>query len=98
LPITRAVPRRQRRRPACFRTDYHAKTLAAVPRGLSVEETDRLWAVMGLLVDDDRIPLLLQGYAGYPLSAIATLQGRKLGTLKSRLHQARVRFQERYAA
>jgi RNA polymerase sigma-70 factor (ECF subfamily) len=88
--------RRQRRRTTTPLTDIHTRTLVAAPPGLSFEDVDLLWAVAGRLPDHYRIPLLLQGYAGYPASDIAELLGWNLSTVKSRIRRARVAFQKLY--
>jgi len=90
--------RRQRRRITMPLTEAHAQTLATAPAGLSFEDADQLWAVVGQLPEHYRVPLILQGYAGYPASDIAALLGCSLSTLKSRIYRARVQFQKLYAA
>lgn len=90
--------RRHRRRATTRLTDAHAETLIAASSGLPIEEGDLLWTVLGQLPEYYRVPLLLQGYAGYGVSDIAALLGLKKGTVKSRLNRARALFQKRYVA
>jgi len=54
--------------------------------------------VLDQLPEYYRVPLLLQGYAGYGVSDIAALLGLKEGTVKSRLNRARALFQKHYVA
>lgn len=77
-------------------TDVHARTLATAAAGLSFEEADWLWVVMGQLPAAYRIPLILQSYAGYPVRDIAALLGCKEATIRSRIRRARAQFQKRY--
>lgn len=90
--------RRSRRLLTTELTAHHAETLAAGSVGLPIEERELLWAMMARLPDRYRLPLLLQGYAGYQIEAIAALLGWKVGTVKSRLHRARAQIQRQYAA
>lgn len=90
---------RQRRRQLNIPlTVYHEKTLAAEPAGLPLEERELLWMALGRLPERYRTPLLLQAYAGYPIHDIAALLGWKVGTVKSRIHRARVQAQKHYLA
>lgn len=86
--------RRRRLRVTTPLTDVHARTLVAAPVGLSFEEADQLWAAVAQLPDHYRVPLILQGYAGYPVRAIAALLGCNLSTVKSRIRRARVQLQK----
>jgi RNA polymerase sigma-70 factor, ECF subfamily len=90
--------RRQRHRVTTPLTDVHLQTLVAVPVGLSFEEADLLWATVGQLPEHYRVPLILQGYAGYPASDIAVLLGCTLSTVKSRIRRARAQLQKLYVA
>jgi RNA polymerase sigma-70 factor (ECF subfamily) len=89
--------RRWRRRTTTPLTETHANRLIASPVGLPVEEAELLWAVLAQLPDDYRIPLVLQGYAGYSVSDIAALLGRNVNTIRSRLQRARVQCKKLYA-
>jgi len=88
--------RRRRLRATTPLTDAHADTLAAEHTESTLDEAEPIWAALAHLPAHYRIPLLLQGYAGYPLSEIARVLGWKEGTVKSRLHRARARFQKLY--
>lgn len=90
--------RRQKHRITMPLTETHAQTLATAPAGLSIEDSDQLWTVVRQLPEHYRVPLILQGYAGYSASDTAALLGCSLSTLKSRIYRARVRFQKLYAA
>jgi RNA polymerase sigma-70 factor (ECF subfamily) len=90
--------RRQRRRLTTPLTDAHAQTLVAAPTGLSFEDADQLWAAVSQLPEHYRVPLILQGYAGYPASDIAAILGWNLSTVKSRIRRARVQLQKLYRA
>jgi RNA polymerase sigma-70 factor, ECF subfamily len=88
--------RRRRRQPTTPLTERHAETLATALAGFPAEESEQLWTVIGQLPVSYRVPLVLQGYAGYALQDIADMLGWKVGTVKSRLHRARALFQRRY--
>ena len=90
--------RRRRLRATTPLTDVHADTLAAERGESTLAEAEPIWAALQRLPARYRVPLLLQGYAGYPLSEIARTLGWKEGTVKSRLHRARAQFQKLYAA
>jgi RNA polymerase sigma-70 factor (ECF subfamily) len=90
--------RRQRHRVTTPLTDIHLQTLVATPVGLSFEEADQLWATVAQLPEHYRVPLLLQGYAGYSASDIAVFLGCTLSAVKSRIRRARVQFQKLYIA
>ena len=62
---------------------------AALERG---EERARLEAAIEALPDDFRLPLVLKETFGLDLETIAQALGLELGTVKSRLHRARVRL------
>ena len=88
--------RRRRLRTTTPLTDVHADTLAAEHTESRLDEAEPIWAALAGLPAHYRVPLLLQGYAGYPLSEIARTLGWKEGTVKSRLHRARAQFQKLY--
>jgi RNA polymerase sigma-70 factor, ECF subfamily len=88
--------RKRRRSDTMPLTDIHARTIAAAALGLSFEDADWLWVVMGRLPAAYRIPLILQSYAGYPVRDIAALLGCKEATIRSRLRRARMQFQAHY--
>jgi RNA polymerase sigma-70 factor (ECF subfamily) len=90
--------RRRRQRVTTTLTDVHADTLAAEQTDSTLDEAEPILAALARLPARYRVPLLLQGYAGYPLSEIAAALGWKEGTVKSRLHRARAQFQKYYAA
>jgi RNA polymerase sigma-70 factor (ECF subfamily) len=90
--------RRRRRRATTPLTDIHADTLAAEHSESTLAEAEPILAALARLPTHYRVPLLLQGYAGYPLSEIARTLGWKEGTVKSRLHRARAQFQKLYVA
>lgn len=90
--------RYQQRRLSTPLTALHAQTLTVVPAGLSYEDADLLWVAVGRLPDYYRVPLLLQGYAGYTASDIAALLGWNLSTVKSRIRRARMQFKTLYTA
>jgi RNA polymerase sigma-70 factor, ECF subfamily len=90
--------RRRRLRPSTPLTEVHADTLAAEHTESVLDEVELIRAALARLPAHYRVPLLLQGYAGYPLSEIAATLGWKEGTVKSRLHRARVQFQKLYLA
>jgi RNA polymerase sigma-70 factor (ECF subfamily) len=89
--------RRRRLRATTPLTHAHADTLAAEHTESRLDEDELIWAALARLPAHYRVPLLLQGYAGYPLSEIARTLGWKQGTVKSRLHRARAQFQKFYA-
>ena len=88
--------RRQRRRQTTPLTDVHANTLLAEHSESTFAEAEPIQAALARLPEHYRVPLLLQGYAGYPLGDIAETLGWKEGTVKSRLHRARAQFQQLY--
>jgi RNA polymerase sigma-70 factor (ECF subfamily) len=90
--------RRQRRRETTPLTDLHANTLLAEHSESTFAEAEPIRAALDRMPDHYRVPLLMQGYAGYPLGDIASVLGWKEGTVKSRLHRARAQFQQLYAA
>lgn len=90
--------RRRQRQPTTRLGDEHADTLVAASVGLPVEERELLWAMVARLPQRYRLPLLLQGYAGYKLHDIAALLGWNIGTVKSWLHRARAQAQKQYTA
>jgi RNA polymerase sigma-70 factor, ECF subfamily len=89
--------RRQRRRETTPLTDVHANTLHAVHSESTFAEAEPIRAALDRMPEHYRVPLLMQGYAGYPLGDIAQTLGWKEGTVKSRLHRARAQFQQLYA-
>ncbi|HNP37094.1 MAG TPA: RNA polymerase sigma factor [Woeseiaceae bacterium] len=58
------------------------------------EETAELERALEKLGEEHRIVLLLHDADGYKLKEIQELMGVPIGTVKSRLHRARARFQE----
>lgn len=56
---------------------------------MSREVLDRAWQ---RLDDDQRLLLALHDVEGYPLAELVEITGLKEGTLKSRLHRARIRL------
>jgi RNA polymerase sigma-70 factor (ECF subfamily) len=90
--------RRRSRRATTPLTDLHADTLVAEQTVSTLDEAEPILAALARLPTHYRVPLLLLGYAGYPLSEIAAALGWKEGTVKSRLHRARAQFQKFYAA
>jgi RNA polymerase sigma-70 factor (ECF subfamily) len=88
--------RRQRRCETAPLTDTHANTLQAEHSESTFAEAEPIRATLDRMPDHYRVPLLLQGYAGYPLGDIASTLGWKEGTVKSRLHRARAQFQQLY--
>ena len=55
--------------------------------------TEDVWNVLAVLAEADRIPLVLVHMEGWPTAEVAELLGVPLGTLLSRLHRARKRFE-----
>jgi RNA polymerase sigma-70 factor, ECF subfamily len=88
--------RRRRLRATTPLTDVHADTLATERGESTLTEAEPIWAALQRLPARYRVPLLLQGYGGYPLSEIARALGWKESTVKSRLHRARAQFQKHY--
>jgi RNA polymerase sigma-70 factor (ECF subfamily) len=90
--------RRHRRQPTTRLGVEHADTLVAASEGLPIEERELLWSLVARLPQHYRLPLLLQGYAGYKLHDIAALLGWNIGTVKSRIYRARTQVQKQYMA
>jgi RNA polymerase sigma-70 factor (ECF subfamily) len=88
--------RRQRRCETTPLTDAHANTLYAEHSESTIAEAEPIQAALDRMPAYYRVPLLMQGYAGYPLGDIAQALGWKEGTVKSRLHRARAQFQQLY--
>jgi RNA polymerase sigma-70 factor (ECF subfamily) len=62
------------------------------------DDAEPVWAALNHLPEHYRVPLLLQLWAGYSLDDIAAALGCNINTVKSRVHRARLRFRELYAA
>lgn len=90
--------RRRRRSPTTLLTERHLETLAGEYDRPAIDEAEPILAALDRLPARYRVPLVLQGYGGYPVGAIAARLGWKEGTVKSRLHRARARFLELYDA
>ena len=59
-----------------------------------IEKLRRLDAALGQLSDEHRVVVLLHDTEGYKIAEIQELTGIPVGTVKSRLHRARVRLRE----
>lgn len=55
--------------------------------------TEDVWNVLASLPEADRMPLVLVHMEGWPTQDVAALLAMPLGTLLSRLHRARKRFE-----
>lgn len=55
--------------------------------------TEDVWNVLATLPDADRVPLVLVHMEGWSTAEVARFLGAPLGTLLSRLHRARKRFE-----
>lgn len=80
--------KKERERRAVRKVVSIAKT---APQQENLPDTD-LHSLVRSLPDRLRAPVLLHYYADYPIRDIATLLGRKEGSVKSDLHQARARL------
>ena len=55
--------------------------------------TEDVWNVLAVMAEADRMPLVLVHMEGWSTAEVADLLGVPLGTLLSRLHRARKRFE-----
>lgn len=55
--------------------------------------TEDVWSVLATLTEADRVPLVLVHMEGWSTAEVASFLGVPLGTLLSRLHRARKRFE-----
>ena len=55
--------------------------------------TEDVWSVLATMAEADRVPLVLVHMEGWPTAEVADFLGVPLGTLLSRLHRARKRFE-----
>jgi len=59
-----------------------------------IEKLERLDSALAQLSDEHRVVVLLHDTEGYKITEIQELTGIAIGTIKSRLHRARVRLRE----
>jgi RNA polymerase sigma-70 factor (ECF subfamily) len=90
---------RQRRRVmSTSLTDDHEVRMRAPTLEARFGDAEPVWAALNHLPDHYRVPLLLQLWAGYTLSEIATALGCNVNTIKTRVYRARLRFRQVYVA
>lgn len=90
--------RRQRRCPTTPLTALHLETLVADSIEPSYDELTPIWVALRRLPRHHRQVLLLQSFAGCSINDIVALLGWKEGTVKSRLHRARLRLRALYTS
>jgi RNA polymerase sigma-70 factor (ECF subfamily) len=90
--------RRQGRIAMTSLIDTHEALGGAAALESQFADAEPVWAALSNLPDYYHVPLLLQLAAGYPLHTIAATLGCNVNTIKTRLHRARLRFRELYAA
>ncbi len=90
--------RQQRRGRTTTLTDTHATQLATPAMGMLPDAAEPVWQALRRLPEHERIPLVLQSWAGYSLEEIASVLGCTVTTIKSRMHRARVHFRQVYVA
>ena len=90
--LRREIPRRDRR--ADLDDDYQYEDDAPGPEdaALHAEEASAIVEALAALPEPLRIPVVLRYYAGLSEKDVATAIGRRPGTVKSRLYEARRRL------
>lgn len=88
--LRREVPWRDRR--ADLDDDYADDTPGPEAAALEAESTSEVAAALAALPPSLRIPVVLRYYAGLSEKDIAIAIGRRPGTVKSRLYEARQRL------
>jgi RNA polymerase sigma-70 factor (ECF subfamily) len=88
--LRRDVPRRDRR--ADLEGDFEDETPGPEVAALHSEETSAIVAALAALPESLRIPVVLRYYAGLSEKDVAAAIGRRPGTVKSRLYEARQRL------
>jgi RNA polymerase sigma-70 factor (ECF subfamily) len=90
--------RRQRRVAMTPLTGTHEAIVGAAAPEAHFADAEPIWVALSSLPDHYRVPLLLQLAAGYPLHTIAATLNCNVNTIKTRVHRARLRFQQLYVA
>ena len=88
--LRREVPRRDAR--ADLDGDYEDAAPGPEARALHAEETSAIVEALAALPESLRIPVVLRYYAGLSEKDVAAAIGRRPGTVKSRLYDARQRL------
>lgn len=88
--LRREVPRRERR--ADLDGDYEDDAPGPEVSALHAEEVSAVVDALAALPESLRIPVVLRYYAGLSEKDVATAIGRRPGTVKSRLYDARQRL------
>jgi RNA polymerase sigma-70 factor (ECF subfamily) len=84
------APRRDRR--ADLDGDYVDNAPGPDAAAVQADEASAIVAALGALPEALRIPVVLRYYAGLPEKDVAVAIGRRPGTVKSRLYEARQRL------
>jgi RNA polymerase sigma-70 factor (ECF subfamily) len=93
LDRRRSDRRRQPREQAVAEDAAHGRTVEDIAASRQVEE--RVWRAVDDLPENLRVVVVLGAIEGHGLGDVAGLLGVPVGTVKSRLHQARQRLLEK---
>jgi RNA polymerase sigma-70 factor, ECF subfamily len=94
IPVGGAGPRLERRRPAVPVPAHGLDDLIARPPDpvAAVDTRLDLWAALLRLPEQQRLPIVLVDWLGYPVAEAAATLGLPVGTVKSRCARGRDRL------